>query len=133
MRRTLSRHAVSFGDGGSLKSLQNFALSIGGSISLESKRKSRRARFTLNMQYRLFGTYILRFELQMQLLCRSWSLSPQISPHLTVFYLRPSDSPIFEACQAWDLDEVRWLLKTGQASIYDVDEYTGGLLEVCLP
>lgn len=133
MRRTLSRHSVSFGDGRSLESLRDFALGIGGSIGLESKRKSRRAKLILNMQYRLFGTYILRLELQMQLLCRSWSLSPQILPHLTVCFLRPSDSPIFEACQTYNFGEVRWLLETGQASIYDVDGDIGGLLEVCSP
>lgn len=56
---------------------------------------------------------------------------PWLGCSFTTVNVRALDAPISKACQDWDLDTVRFLLETKQASIYDVDdECRLGLLEV---
>jgi hypothetical protein len=55
---------------------------------------------------------------------------PRLDCSMTIFNVRPKDTPIFSACQEHDINRVRYLLESGQACVYDVDEEIGGLLEV---
>lgn len=55
---------------------------------------------------------------------------PKLSCSLNVYNLRPNDAPISTAGRERDVSTVRYLLETGQASIYDVDDRIGGLIEV---
>jgi hypothetical protein len=56
---------------------------------------------------------------------------PWLGCSFTTVNVRAVDAPIFKPCYGWDLDTVRFLLETKQASIYDVDaEFRCGLLEV---
>ncbi|KAF4411491.1 hypothetical protein CFRS1_v006462 [Colletotrichum fructicola] len=103
--------------------------STGGKLTLESKMRSQKAELLFSMCFKLLGHHILRFELQAQLLCRLWRFDPSLRASLTIVNVRPSDTPIFEACRNWNLQEVHYLLETGQAGINDTDGETGGLLE----
>lgn len=104
--------------------------STGGNLTLESKMKSQKAKFLFSMCFKMLGHHILRFEMQAQLLCRLWRFDPSVRASLTIINVRPSDTPIFEACRNWNLQEVHYLLETGKAGINDTDGETGGLLEV---
>jgi hypothetical protein len=58
---------------------------------------------------------------------------PKFDYSMTMFNVRPKDAPIFRACQEWDINGVRYLLESRQASVYDADDEIGGLLEVRIP
>lgn len=131
MRRTLSSYVATVGNTGSITAARDGVSSAGARIAIISKRKSTNVRFMFNLCCKLMGGRILNFELQIMLSCRSWTLTPRVASSLAIFNLRPSDSPIFLACQEHNFNEVRYLLEDGQASIYDIDEEIGGLLEVC--
>lgn len=130
-RRSLSLYVASFENDDHPSNPNRAAYSVRGSVILSSKRMSRKATVQLGARYKLVGICLLQFELRIHFLLRSWVLSPSFTSNLTVSYLRSKDSPIFRACHTYDFGEVRYLLETGQASIRDVDETVGGLLEVC--
>ncbi|KAF4483713.1 hypothetical protein CGGC5_v007223 [Colletotrichum fructicola Nara gc5] len=105
---------------------------IKGMLSIDLTQltmRSQKAELLFSMCFKLLGHHILRFELQAQLLCRLWRFDPSLRASLTIVNVRPSDTPIFEACRNWNLQEVHYLLETGQAGINDTDGETGGLLE----
>lgn len=131
IRRTLSSYVATIGNGGSPTVDRNMMSSVGAGIVINSKRESTKVRLMFNLGCKLIGGRILDFELQIMLNCRYWTVTPRLASSLAIFNLRPSNSPIFLACRKHDFDEVRYLLENGQASIYDIDEQTGGLLEVC--
>lgn len=131
IRRTLNSYVASIGNGGSPTAVRNSMSSVGAGIAIDSKRKSTKVRLMFNLCWKLFAGRILEFETQILLNCSSWTLTPRVASSLAIFNLRPSNSPIFLACRDHDFDEVRYLLENGQASIYDVDDEIGGLLEVC--
>lgn len=100
-------------------------------VSLASKQNRRKLRLVLRAGFRLIEQHMLHFELTIGHNARSWMSIPWLGCSFTTINVRPEDSPIFRACQDGDLDSVRYLLETGQASIYDVDdEERDGLLEV---
>ncbi|ROV98724.1 hypothetical protein VMCG_06797 [Cytospora schulzeri] len=86
---------------------------------------------TLAVGFKLICDRILRFEIEVQQTCLRWAIfgGPKVCGSMTVFNIRPYDASIFRACHRWDYEEVRYLLESGQASLYDVDEYGNGLLE----
>ncbi|KAF3807767.1 hypothetical protein GCG54_00007500 [Colletotrichum gloeosporioides] len=129
MRATQRYTIASTGNSGHPAISSNAFYSIGGSLTVDSRLKSRKAKFLFNLAFRLLGQYILRVEIQAQLLCRFWKLNPSLTGSLWVVNMRPGDAPIFSACRSWNLEEVHYLLNTGQASINDADNETGGLLE----
>ena len=131
IRRTLNSYVASIGNGGSPTAVRNSMSSVGAGIAIGSKRKSIKVRLMFNLCWKLFAGRILEFETQILLNCSSWTLTPRVASSLAIFNLHPSNSPIFLACRDHDFDEVRYLLENGQASIYDVDDKIGGLLEVC--
>lgn len=66
---------------------------------------------------------------------RGFRLSVNIpfdSLKLDITRRRPSDSLIFSLCQKGDTNEVKRLLQTGEASIFDSDEIGRGLLHVSI-
>lgn len=130
MQTTRTYPVASFGHGGRpITSIDKFC-KMGVDITVESKRKSQKARALLNVSFKILGQKLLRLQIQAQLLCRSWTLIPSITSSVTIINLRPTKSPIFLACQRWDLEEVHYLLDAGEASINDADEEVGGLLDV---
>ncbi|CAI0648431.1 unnamed protein product [Colletotrichum noveboracense] len=124
---------ASFGHGGHPIASINTFYGMGADITVESKRKSQKAVVFFNVALRILGHKLLRLEVQAQLLSRSWNLCPSITSSLTIINLRPSQSPIFLACQEWNIEEVHYLLESGEASINDADGEVGGLLDVRPP
>ena len=68
-----------------------------------------------------------------------WSIAVQQKNHSSgqTFNIQPRYSPIvsykapiFEACREGDVRKVTGLLRTGQASVYDIDEWGRGLMHV---
>lgn len=128
MRRSLSYYHVTFG---SLRELSTSDIpAIGASVMIQSKRNRRRLRLVSELGFNLFCQQVLRFELNLQLNTRQWTSMPTLDCSMTIFNVRPKDAPIFRACQERDINNVRYLLESGQASVYDADEEIGGLLEV---
>lgn len=130
MQATKTYPVASFGHGGRPTTSIDKFCKMGVDITVESKRKSQKVRALFNVSFRILGQKLLRLEVQAQLLCRSWKLSPSITSSVTIINLRPSKSPILSACQKWDLEEVHYLLNSGEASLNDADEEVGGLLDV---
>jgi hypothetical protein len=130
MRRTLGHYVATLGNIGNPTMIKNGMWSIGAGITVDSKRKSKKLKALLNISCRLFDASDFCFSLQFHLKSLSWAISPRLVCSITVFNLRPSDAAIFLACRNGRYDEVQYLLESGQASIHDVDEETGGLLEV---
>lgn len=102
-------------------------------VAYESKRKHQKAKFTLLLGFKMVCDRILKFEIEAQLGCLKQGGLPRLGCSMTIFNLRPNDAPIFQACRKWDFHEVRYLLETGQASLFDVSSEVGGLLEVFCP
>ncbi|KAI8630491.1 hypothetical protein F5Y19DRAFT_427785 [Xylariaceae sp. FL1651] len=99
-------------------------------LSKTSTKAYRSFRLILRLRFRLMQHYIIRFEMALRSNTRHWMSTPSLSCSFTIVNVRPTDAPIFEACFDWDLNRVRYLLDTGQASILDVDDNTRrGLLE----
>ena len=137
-RRTLVRYSARFGDCHELipatpEHGTTSKLKIGGSISFESKQNRRKIKMTLSVGFKLICNRILRFEIEAQQTCLRWAIfgGPKVGGTMRIFNVRPLDAPIFEACLDLDFDQVMYLLESGQASLYDVSEERGGLLEVC--
>ncbi|KAL3298207.1 ankyrin unc44 [Colletotrichum asianum] len=129
-RRVTRRHLVAtFGNTKPPEISADSFYTIGATLTMESRMKSRKAKAMFNLCFKLLGQYLLRIEIQAQLRCRPWKLDPLLAASLTIVNVRPRDTPIFLACRDWDLQEVHYLLETGQASIHDADEEVGGLLE----
>ncbi|KAF7541600.1 hypothetical protein G7054_g445 [Neopestalotiopsis clavispora] len=129
VRRTLSYREVTVGSTSRQMNFENGWSSVGAAAVLRRKRSSTRIKFMLSLGCKLFGATILKGELQISINCRFWRFQPHIASSITALNLRPTHSPIFVACRKRDLNQVRYLLHTGEASIYDIDEDLGGLLE----
>lgn len=130
LRRTLGYCEAGVGRTSRQVAFENGWSSVGAAAVLRRKHNSTKIKFLISLGCKLFGATILKGELQISINCRFWSLEPHITSSITALNLRPTDSPIFVACRQRDLNQVRYLLHTGEASIYDVDEELGGLLEV---
>ncbi|KAI0383313.1 hypothetical protein F5Y04DRAFT_32608 [Hypomontagnella monticulosa] len=102
---------------------------MGASIAFHSKRNRRKAKAMLEIRFVLLCARILRFELRAQQISRLWWTAPWFSCSMALLNSRPSDSPIFEACRNHDFWRIRDLLECGKASIHDVEDNYGGLLE----
>lgn len=129
-RRTNRHHEITVGS-----PVRGLASGFGSSsamaaASISQKRTSTKIQLLISLGFRLLGQSVLKFELQVSVNCRTWSFSPRLASYFTILNLRPSQSPIFVACRQRNLDEVRYLIQSGQASVRDVDQSTGGLLEV---
>lgn len=129
-RRTVRYHAITVGN------ITRRMVSGSGSpnavaaASISRKRAYTKAKLVISLGCRLVGESILKFELQVSVKCRSWWFGPRLASYFTILNLRPSQNPIFVACRQHNLDEVRYLIQSGKATIRDIDEDTGGLLEV---
>jgi hypothetical protein len=100
-------------------------------VTLQSKRNRRKFRIVFGMGFNLFCRHILQFELNLQQqTLREWISMPRAGCSINILNVRPSGAPIFRACREWDFDQVRYLLESRQASVYDVEAQIGGLLEV---
>jgi hypothetical protein len=101
------------------------------SIVLSSSQVKRKLRLVLRAGIRLIRKQMIRFDLTVQHNAKHWMSLPRLGLSLTPIYIRPADAPIFQACYDCDLEAVRYLLDTGQATIYDIDSKSRrGLLEV---
>ncbi|KAI6090777.1 hypothetical protein F4821DRAFT_227843 [Hypoxylon rubiginosum] len=101
----------------------------GTSISFKSKRNRRKFTISLKMKFTFLCVRILQFEMRAQHISRQWLGAPWLGCSMTVFNFRPQDSLIFGACRDRDFWRVRDLFESGEASVYDVDDTYGGLLE----
>ncbi|KAI1332896.1 hypothetical protein F5Y16DRAFT_356911 [Xylariaceae sp. FL0255] len=103
---------------------------IQASISSNSWHNRRNARLALRLGLKLMQQRVFYFEFNLRQVSRYWVSIPSVEFSIASVNVRPSNSPIFKACFDWNLKMVRFLLETGQASIYDVDHEMGdGLLE----
>jgi hypothetical protein len=128
MRRSLSHYYVPFG---SLRELSTSDTpAMGASVAIQSKRNRQKLILVFELGFNLFCQQVLRFELNLQLKTRQWTSMPRLDCSMTIFNVRPKDTPTFSACQEHDINRVRYILESGQACVYDVDEEIGGLLEV---
>ena len=116
---------------GALSTLQD-GLSAEASVKVTSRRTRRALRSVVRVGFHLLCQRIVRLEFQAQQASRSWASLPRLSCVLTLANVRSFQDPIFLACWRKDIEGVRYLLESGQASITDVDEYGRGLLEVRL-
>ncbi|KAI4865861.1 hypothetical protein F4820DRAFT_457939 [Hypoxylon rubiginosum] len=116
------------------RSLWYYSLTYGGlrepSIGDKHKRTRRKLRFVVEIGFNIFCQQVLQFELNLQQAARHWIGMPRFDCSVTLFNVRPQDASIFRACQGQDLSRIQYLLKSGQASIYDSNDEIGGLLEV---
>ncbi|KAK5637154.1 hypothetical protein RRF57_012866 [Xylaria bambusicola] len=100
------------------------------SVVLTSSQVKRKLRLVLRAGLGLIRRQIIQFDLTIRHDAKHWMSLPRLGLSLTPIYIRPADAPIFQACHDWDLDAVRYLIDTGQATIHDVDsESRRGLLE----
>ncbi|KAI0097664.1 hypothetical protein GGR51DRAFT_577955 [Nemania sp. FL0031] len=127
MRRSLSTYTVIY------SSLREPRIdgrpALGAMLTVQSKRNRRRLGLVFEIGFKLFSQYVLRFELNLRQTARHWVAMPTVGCSIPIFNLRPNDAPIFQACHDRDLNRVKYLLESGQASIHDVDDKVGGLLE----
>jgi hypothetical protein len=99
-------------------------------VTYESKRNRRKINLAVFLSFKLFCNRILKFDIEMQQWCSRGGGKPWLGCSVTLFNIRPYDAPIFQACRDWDFRKVRYLIESGQAILYDVNEKLGGLLEV---
>lgn len=128
--RTLCDYSQTWGSFHNPQRNTDKTTSMGTSISFQSKRNRRKLRISLNAKFYFLCVRILQFEIRAQHISRQWLGGTWIGCSMTIFNLRPRKSPIFEACLDLDYLRTRDLLESGQASVYDVDDEYGGLLEV---
>ncbi|KAI0836756.1 hypothetical protein F5Y06DRAFT_273291 [Hypoxylon sp. FL0890] len=127
MRRSLFYYSREYG---SLRELPTSdKRRVGAMVTVQSKRARRRLRFVLEIGFNVICQQVLRFELNLQQAARHWLGMPRFDCSVTMFNVRPKDAPIFQACRQSDLSRVRYLLGSGQATIFDCDDEIGGLLE----
>ncbi|KAI3328843.1 hypothetical protein F4824DRAFT_516905 [Ustulina deusta] len=130
MRRSLSTHSVVYGSLRRLHTTEKRA--IGAMLTVQSKRNRRKLRLVFEIGFKLFSQHVLRFELNLRQTARRWTSMPTVDCSMPIFNVRPNDAPIFQACRDKDVNRVRYLLESGQASVHDVDDEVGGLLEHAL-
>ncbi|KAI0971625.1 hypothetical protein F4678DRAFT_460989 [Xylaria arbuscula] len=100
------------------------------SVMLKSSQIRRKLRLVLRAGLKIIGQQIIQFDLSIRRDAKHWMSLPRLGLSLTPIYIRPADAPIFQACFDRDLEAVRYLIDTGQATIHDVDsESRRGLLE----
>ncbi|KAI1140197.1 hypothetical protein F5Y05DRAFT_377519 [Hypoxylon sp. FL0543] len=127
MRRSLWYYSREYG---SLRELPTIKKSrVGAMLTVQYKKARRRLRFVLDIGFNVFSQQVLRFELSLQQAVRHWTGMPTFDCSMKIFNVRSKESSIFLACQKRDLSRVRYLLESGQASIFDCDDEIGGLLE----
>lgn len=134
-RRTLSRNSATFGDCRGIMATtatdtNTSTPKMGAVVTYESKQNRRKVKVAFFVRFKLFCNRILNFDVEMQQWCSRGGGKPRIGCSMTLFNIRPHDAPIFVACRRWDFHKVRHLIECGEASLYDVNEETGGLLEV---
>lgn len=134
-RRTLGRNSATFGDfRGIMATTATDANTntpkMGAVVTYESKRNRRKVKIAFFVKFKLFCNRILNFDVEMQQWCARGGGKPWLGCSMTLFNIRPQDAPIFLACRRWDFQKVRHLIESGEASLYDVNEEIGGLLEV---
>ncbi|RYC63527.1 hypothetical protein CHU98_g2689 [Xylaria longipes] len=127
MRRSLSYHSVMLGSLRKLPTTDKRA--IGAMLTVQSKRNRRRLKLVFEIGFKLFSQHVLQFELNLRQAARHWTGMPTVDCSMPIFNVRPGGAPIFRACFSLDINTVRYLLESGQASVYDVDDENGGLLE----
>jgi len=98
-------------------------------VSFRRKRHEKIITAKLRAWAALFGRSrkVLDLELSLRMRNKAW-MSPSISFNITVISVRSSIDPIFDACRRCDLEQVKTLFETGQASVTDVDEDGNSLL-----
>ncbi|GAW17428.1 hypothetical protein ANO14919_068850 [Xylariales sp. No.14919] len=100
------------------------------SLMLTSSQIRRKLRLVLRVGLRLIRQQMIQVDLNIRHDVKHWMSLPRLGLSLTPIYIRPANSPIFQACFDCDLEAVRYLIDTGQATIHDVDsESRRGLLE----
>lgn len=134
-RRTLSRNSATFGDcrgilATTATDTDTNTPKMGAIVTYESKRNRRKVKIGFFVRFKLFCNRIFNFDVEMQQWCSRGGGKPSLGCSMTLFNIRPHDAPIFVACRKWDFRKVRSLIECGEASLYDVNEETGGLLEV---
>lgn len=134
-RRTLNRNSATFGDfpgimAANAADTNTNTPKMGAVVTYESKRNRRKIKIAFFVKFKLFCNRILNFDIEMQQWCSRGGGKPWLGCSMTLFNIRPRDAPIFLACRRWDFHEVRSLIESGEASLYDVNEEIGGLLEV---
>jgi len=134
LRRTLSQFSKTYGDTEMSSSRLPTAFTtrpnVGISVAIESKRNRRKARILFALGFHFLYQRVLLFEVQVQQSIRHWIHMPSLAASIRVFNIRPSNTPIFAACRDLDIFRVRNLLQSGEATVHDVDDDIGGLLEV---
>lgn len=134
-RMTRSRYSTAFGDYRSIMATSATDTNtntpkMGAVVTYESKRNRRKVKIAFFVRFKLFCDRILNFDVELQQWCSRGGGKPSLGCSMTLFNIRPHDAPIFVACRKWDLHKVRDLIECGEASLYDVNEEIGGLLEV---
>ncbi|KAI0413478.1 hypothetical protein F5X98DRAFT_378725 [Xylaria grammica] len=100
------------------------------SVMLTSSQTRRKLRLVLRAGLRLIRQQMIQFDLNIRHDVKHWMSLPRLGLSLTPIYIKPANSPIFQACFDCDLEAVRYLIDTGQATNHDVDsESRRGLLE----
>lgn len=138
MTRILVKHSASFGEyqglmGTTATDTRTNTPRTGAAVDYETTSNRRRVKLAGVLGFKLICNRIIKFEIEgLQWYLRSGGI-PQLSCSMTIFNVRPYDTPIFEACRRWDFGKVTHLIQTGQASLHDVDDKLGGLLEVKYP
>ncbi|RWA09416.1 hypothetical protein EKO27_g5689 [Xylaria grammica] len=100
------------------------------SVMLTSSQIRRKLRLVLRAGLRLIRQHMIQFDLNIRHDAKHRMPLLRLGLSLTPIYIRPANSPIFQACFDRDLEAVRYLIETGQATIHDVDsESRRGLLE----
>lgn len=134
-RMTLSRNSATFGDFRGIMATtatdtNTNTPKMSAVVTYESKRNRRKIKIAFFVGFKLFCNRILNFDVEMQQWCSRGGGKPWLGCSMTLFNIRPHDAPIFLACRRWDFHKVRYLIESGEASLYDVNEEIGGLLEV---
>ncbi|KAI1350763.1 hypothetical protein F5Y01DRAFT_284810 [Xylaria sp. FL0043] len=127
MRKSRNHRAIAFGSLHQLCTTNRPA--VGASLTAQSKRNRQKLRAVLEFGFNLFCQHILQFELTVQQVARGWVSMPRLNCSMTIFNVRPTDAPIFQACRDRNIGKVRYLLESGEASVHDADDEIGGLLE----
>ncbi|KAI0151631.1 hypothetical protein GGR57DRAFT_177994 [Xylariaceae sp. FL1272] len=130
MGRVRKQASWTLGSFGYFYAPENVKPLTGASITATSTHNRRKVRLILRAGLRLMQQHIVHFEFTIGQNARHWMSMPWLGCSISTLNVRPTHAPIFRACFEWDLESVRYLIDSGQASIYDVDaEFHCGLLE----
>jgi hypothetical protein len=111
---------------------QTWKPQVQGRLRLNSTTFDGSASASVRIGFRALSKHILSIELKTQKLASSWFPISWANAQIKVLNIRLRTAPIFKACLNLDVPAVKRLLATGEASVFDVDDFAqAGLLEVC--